>query len=80
MKRWEEAGWQQEDVNKLELGFLNEMFNCESTEGVDTSVAYARYLNKAGVTSDNYPLYLKLLAVKNHWVVDALLGGLDAQG
>ncbi|MBN1649314.1 MAG: hypothetical protein JW874_14850 [Spirochaetales bacterium] len=74
MKRWEEQGWQQEDLNKLELGFLQDMFSCADGAGVDVTIAYARFLNKTGINSDNYPIYLKLLEMKNHWVVDALVG------
>ncbi len=74
MKRWEEQGWQQEDLDKLELSFLKKIFECTDTEGVDGTIAYARYLNKIGVNPDNYPIFLKLIKMKNHWVVDALIG------
>ncbi len=79
MKRWEEEGWQKEDVNKLELSFLHNIFKCEDTEGVDGTVYYAKYLNKIGVHADNYPAFLEILAAKNHWVIDALLGDNDPE-
>lgn len=77
MKRWEEQGWQQEDLNKLELSFLQQIFACFDGEGVDGTITYAKFLNKIGIDPDNYPIFLKLLEVKNHWVVDALVGDKD---
>ena len=77
MKRWEEEGWQADDLNKLELSFLHSIFRCQDTEGVDGSLYYAKYLNKVGVNSDNYPAFLEILALRNHWVIDALLGDKD---
>ena len=74
MKRWEEQGWQQDDLNKLELSFMQQIFACQEGEGVDGTITFARYLNKVGINSDTYPIYLKLLEMKNHWVVDALVG------
>ncbi len=79
MKRWEEKGWQEEDVNTLELSFLHKIFKCEDTEGVNGTVCYAKYLNKIGVHADNYPVFLEILAAKNHWVIDALLGDKDPE-
>jgi len=74
MKRWEESGWQEEELNKLELSFLHRIFQCKETEGVDGTVYYAKYLNKVGINADNYPAFFKILATKNHWVIDAVLG------
>ena len=74
MKRWEEQGWQEEDINKLKLSFLEKIFTCTDGRSVDGTIAFARYLNMTGINSDNYPIYLKLLETKNHWVVDALVG------
>lgn len=79
MRRWEEAGWQEEDLNQLQLSFLQSIFECKEPEGVDGTIAYARYLNKAGVNPDNYPIFLKLFEIKNHWVIDALLGEGDPE-
>ena len=79
MKRWEEEGWQQDDLDKLELGFLNEIFQCDNPQGVDATCAYAKFLNMTGVNSDNYPIYFRLLEMKNHWVVDSLIGEKDPE-
>ena len=31
----------------------------------------------SGLTSENYPLFLKMLEIENHWVLDALIGNRD---
>src|SRR6056297_1121554 len=74
MTRWEESGWTGEDLNKLKLSFLDNIFKLNEPEGVDATISYARYLNMVGVNPDNYPIFLLLLGMRNHWVVDALLG------
>lgn len=74
MRRWEVEGWQEEDLNKLELSFLTNIFKCNEGEGVDATIAYAKYLYHIGANSDNYPIYLKLIGLRNHWVVDAMIG------
>lgn len=78
-RRWEEEGWQQEDLNKLSLSFLNSMLACKEPQGVDVTVYFAKFLNMVGVNPDNYPIYLNFFRMKNHWVVDALLGDSDPQ-
>ncbi len=77
MGRWEEDGWQEEDLNKLKLKFLSSMFACKEPQGVDVTVYFAKYLNMVGITSDTYPIYLSLFRKQNHWVVDALIGDTD---
>lgn len=76
-RRWEEEGWQQEDLNKLSLSFLNSMLACKEPQGVDVTVYFAKFLNMVGVNPDNYPIYLNFFRMRNHWVVDALLGDSD---
>lgn len=77
MQRWEERGWQEEDLNNLELAFLKDIFKLEQSLGVDATITYARFLNYIGANPDNYPIFLKLLGMRNHWVVDALIGDND---
>ncbi len=74
MQTWEERGWQEEDLNKLQLAFLTDIFKNEQSVSVDATIAYAKYLNFIGANPDNYPIYLKLIGMRNHWVVDALIG------
>ncbi len=73
------AGWTLEDLNSLELNFLHKMLECKDTDGVNTAVSYARYMSKVELDSDNYPIFLKLLELENHWVVDALIGDKDPE-
>jgi len=77
MTRWEEKGWQEEDLNKLELSFLNRIFALKESQGVDASIQISKYMNMVGVNPDNYPLFMKLIEMQNHWVVDALIGDND---
>lgn len=79
MERWEERGWQEEDLNKLELTFLKDIFKNLEGVSVDATIAYAKYLNFVGANSDNYPIYLKIIGMRNHWVVDALVGDNDPE-
>ena len=74
MQRWEEAGWGQADLDKLELSFLTNLLRVDNPVGVAAAIAYARYLNMVGVNADNYPVCLKLIGLRNHWVTDARSG------
>ena len=49
------------------------LFACTTQPQVECSVAFARYLNYAGLNSDNYWLFLRLIMTNNPWVVDELL-------
>ncbi|MCG8571780.1 MAG: hypothetical protein MJB14_16715 [Spirochaetes bacterium] len=77
MDNWALQGWTEDDINKLALSFLNDIFKCQEGEAVDATIMYAKYLNKVGVNPDNYPIFLRLLEEENHWVVDALIGNND---
>lgn len=79
MTRWEEKGWQEEDLNKLCLSFFNKIFKLNDSVEVDVTIQFAKYLNKVGVNSDNYPIYLQILGMKNHWIIDALIGENDLE-
>ncbi|MBN2653282.1 MAG: hypothetical protein JXR63_12960 [Spirochaetales bacterium] len=74
MKRWEESGWKEDDLNNLELSFLHDIFSCKEAIQVSSAMSYASYLKKVGVNPDNYPIFLKFLEFNNHWVIDALIG------
>ena len=77
MRRWEETGWQDEDLDKLRLSFLRGFLRCEEPEGVDAAIAFAGYCSKIGIDPDNYPIFLEMLEIKNHWVADAILQDKD---
>ena len=79
MTRWEEKGWQEDDLNKLGLSFIDRVFALKESQGVDATIQIAKYMNMVGVNPDNYPLFLKIIEMKNHWVVDALVGNNDIE-
>lgn len=49
------------------------LFACTTEAQVECSVAFARYLSYAGLNSDNYWLFLRLIMTNNPWVIDELL-------
>ncbi len=48
------------------------LFSCASSQQVECSVAFARYLSYCGINNDNYWLYMRLVMTNNPWVVDEL--------
>ena len=57
--------------------YLNQLMSARTVEAVEASVSFARFLRMSGLTSENYPLFLKMLEIENHWVLDALIGDKD---
>lgn len=49
------------------------LFSCITDTQVECSVAFARFLNRSGVNTDNYLLFLRILVTNNPWVVEELL-------
>lgn len=49
------------------------LFTCMTEAQVECSVAFARYLNRFGINSENYSLFLRLVMTNNPWVIDELL-------
>lgn len=74
------AGWTVEQIDSLELSFLHKALQCTDAHSVDVAVAFAGYMSLQQLDSDDYPVFLKLLQLSNHWVVDALLGNADPEG
>ncbi len=56
---------------------VNGILDCRTREAVEASITYGRFLNKTGITIENYPLFIKVIEVGNHWVIDALIGDRD---
>jgi hypothetical protein len=44
---------------------------------VEAAITYASFLSTVGITPDNYPVYLRMLEIENHWVIDSLIGERD---
>ena len=72
-----ERTWSRETIMQVELGIMQNMLGCRTEEAVEGSISYARFLALSGLSNDNYPLFLKLLEVENHWVIDTMVGNKD---
>lgn len=67
-----------EYIDYLKNLYIQEIFRKKDDPVASTAlVAYSSYLNEEGINSDNYPLYLTILATNNKYAVDALLEGYD---
>lgn len=64
-------------INEIENKMLQGVFACRSTEAVEAALTYARFLSSSGITPENYPVFLQMLEIENHWVIDALIGDRD---
>jgi len=62
-----ERTWSKETIMQVELGIVQNMLGCRTEEAVEASISFARFLSLSGLSNDNYPLFLKLLEVENHW-------------
>jgi hypothetical protein len=69
--------WTDDEVQHIEYSMLKGITGCRSTEAVEAAITYASYLNFTGITSGNYAVFLNILTVRNHHVIDALLGTRD---
>lgn len=62
-------------VDYLKHRTITEILGSDGAAAPDALWAYASFLNHLGITPDNYPLYIDLLASNNRYAVDALLDG-----
>lgn len=69
--------WTRENILAVENRILQQLMSARTPEAVEASVSYARFLRMSGLTSENYPLFLKMLEIENHWVLDELIGDRD---
>jgi hypothetical protein len=66
-----------EEIGEIESVLLQRILACATPDAVEACIAYSRYLSLTGITNENYPLFVKVLEVGNHWVIDALIGERD---
>jgi hypothetical protein len=64
-------------IIEIENSLLQGILGCRTTEAVEAAITYAKFLCSIGITPENYPVFLKMLEIENHWVIDALIGGRD---
>lgn len=69
--------WTRENILEVENRLLQQLMSARTPEAVEAAVSYARFLRMSGLTSENYPVFLKMLEIENHWVLDALIGNRD---
>ncbi len=69
--------WSDQSIFRVENHIINNIFACRTTDAVEAAITYAAFLKKSGLTNENYPLFLKLLEMENHFVIDSLLGTTD---
>ncbi|MCG8334108.1 MAG: hypothetical protein MJE63_06295 [Proteobacteria bacterium] len=66
-----------EEIGEIESILLQQILACGTSDAVEACIAYSRFLSLTGITNENYPLFIKVLEVGNHWVIDALIGERD---
>lgn len=66
-----------ERIPEIENDLLQGLFGCRSEEAVEAAVTYAAFLSSVGLTPDNFPVFVKMLEIENHYVIDALIGQRD---
>ena len=71
------TSWEQ--VLEEELRLLHQIYGVKSPDAVEAAVSWAAYLNGFGLNAENYPLFLRLLDIENHWVTDAVLKGAEPE-
>jgi len=64
-------------IHEIENKMLQGIMACRSSEAVEAAITYARFLSSSGITPENYPVFLQMLEIENHWVIDALIGNRD---
>jgi hypothetical protein len=72
-----EEHWDAARIYNVENSLLQGILGCRTTESVEAAITYAKFLSSVGITPENYPVFLKMLEIENHWVVDALIGERD---
>ena len=72
-----EVNWDDARIVEIENSLMQGIFSCRSTEAVEAAITYAKFLSSVGISPENYPVFLKILEIENHWVIDALIGKRD---
>jgi len=72
-----EESWTEDEIENIENHLLQGVFGCRTQEAVEGALTYARYLSTCGISPENYPVFLRMLEIENHWVIDELVGDRD---
>lgn len=65
----------EEYISYLKHLFITEILDTKNERATTALMSYACFLNKSGINSDNYPLYLTILESNNKYAIDILLEG-----
>ena len=65
--------WTEGEVQQIEYNMLKGILGCRTVEAVEAATTYASYLNFTGITNGNYPVFLNILTVRNHHVIEIIL-------
>jgi len=69
--------WSRQSILETENSILQQIMGARTDAASESAVAFARFLRLSGLNAENYPLFLKVLEIENHWVLDALIGEKD---
>ncbi len=69
--------WSREAILEVENKLLQQVLSARTSEAVEACISYARFLRMSGLDTENYPVFLKMLEIENHWVLDELIGDQD---
>ena len=69
--------WTPQSMYRVEGYILRNAFACRTPEATETSMAYTRFLRLSKMTNGTYPVFLSLLEIGNHYVIDSLIGSED---
>jgi hypothetical protein len=72
-----DTSWDEEKITEIETRLLQGVFGCRTTEAVEAAITYAAFLNRVGISPENCPVFLRMLEIENHWVIDSLIGERD---
>ncbi len=71
------VNWSRESILDVENQLLQTMLSSRTVEAAEGAISYARFLRMSGLDTENYPVFLKMLEIENHWVLDELIGDSD---
>ncbi|GAB1483617.1 hypothetical protein MASR2M78_24330 [Treponema sp.] len=70
--------WSDEEIDALELRYINDIIGCKDEFSAFAAIAFAHYLvKKVGLNPDNYSVYFRLIESGNPYVIDTLVGDTD---
>ena len=70
--------WNEEDIFELQANIVTSFLEKDTTQSVETSIEFAKFLHYRGLSIRNYPLFLEILPHKSEEVIDELIGSYTA--